>query len=255
MRLGINGLIGLMMSLAAQMALAQNAQLHVYCSNGIRAAIEELKSDAEREIGRELLIEFSASTMLQSRIEAGESFDLAILTPSAIDDLARSGKLAADSIIDIASSDLGVGIRAGSEKADIGTAEGMRQRLLRARSVTWTDGGAAGPSVLEMFEGLGISEQMKPKIVLQTVPGRPAISVAEGENELMFAPVSEIATVAGVEVLGRFPKEFQKPVAMTAGIAAEATDSEGARKLIAFLTSAKATGAMLGTGMNPAATE
>jgi molybdate transport system substrate-binding protein len=68
----------------------------------------------------------------------------------------------------------------------------------------------------------------------------------------MFAPVSEIETVAGVEVLGRFPEEFQRPVVMTAGVAADATDADGARKLIAFLTSKKAAAAMLATGMEPA---
>ena len=68
----------------------------------------------------------------------------------------------------------------------------------------------------------------------------------------MFAPVSEIQTVKGVEVLGNFPREFQKPVVMTAGIAAQSKDAEGARKLIAYLASAEAVPALKANGMKPA---
>ena len=105
---------------------------------------------------------------------------------------------------------------------------------------------------MAMFRALGIAEQMKPKTVLQKTPGRPAESVAKGENELMFAPISEIQSVKGVEVLGKFPRAFQKPVVMTAGIAAQAKDAEGARKLIAFLVSAEALPALKANGMKPA---
>jgi molybdate transport system substrate-binding protein len=245
--------VGLATLLASHTTLAESGQLRLLCSNGIRPAVEELKSAAESEIGRKVSIEFSSSTLLQKQIEGGAPFDLVIVTPEIVDKLASSGKVVAGSIRNIASSDLAVGIRSGSAKTDISTAAGMKARLLAAKTVTWTDGGAAAPSVLAMFEGLGIAAQMKPKIVLQTIPGRPAVSVASGENELFFAPVSEIQTVQGVEVLGRVPKEFQKPVVMTAGIAAGAQDADGARKLIALLTSSKALAAMKSTGMDPAA--
>jgi len=231
---------------------AQSGQIRLLCSNGIRATVQQLLPAAEKAIGRKVIIEFSASTFLKKEIDAGKPFDLAILTPGIIDDLANSGTLAPGSRTDIASSDLAVGIKAGSAKADISTPDGMKKRLLAAKTLTWTDGGAAGPAILAMFRALGIAEQMKPKTVLQKTPGRPAESVAKGENELMFAPISEIQSVKGVEVLGKFPRAFQKPVVMTAGIAAQAKDAEGARKLIAFLVSAEALPALKANGMKPA---
>jgi molybdate transport system substrate-binding protein len=233
-------------------SFAQSGQIRLLCSNGIRAAVLQLMPAAEKAIGRKVVIEFSSSTFLKKQIDAGEPFDLAILTPAIIDDLANSGTLARGSKTAIASSDLAVGIKVGSAKADVSTPGGMKKRLVAARTLTWTNGGAAGPAVLAMFRALGIAEQMKPKTVLQKTPGRPAESVAQGENELMFAPVSEIQTVKGVEVLGKFPREFQKPVVMTAGIAAQAKDAEGARKLVAFLTGAEAVPALIASGMEPA---
>jgi molybdate transport system substrate-binding protein len=237
---------------ALQAAENKGGELRLLCSNGIRAAVEKLKPEAEKTIGRKLSIEFSASTALKKEIDGGAAFDLTILTPGIIDDLAKSGKLMPGTETALASSDLGVGIKAGSPKADISTPEGMKRRLLAAKTLTWTDGGAAGPAVIAMFTGLGIEDQVKPKIILQKTPGRPAESVAEGENELMFAPISEIQTVKGVEVLGLFPKEYQKPVVMTAGVAAQTKDAEGALALVKFLTSSKAVPAMKSSGMTPA---
>jgi len=234
-----------------QRSFSESGQIRLLCSNGIRAAVQQLMPAAEKSIGRKVIIEFSASTYLKKEIDAGKPFDLVILTPGIIDDLANSGTLAPDSKTDIASSDIAVGIKSGSAKTDVSTPDGMKKRLLAAKTLTWTDGGAAGPAVLAMFRALGIAEQMKPKTVLQKTPGRPAESVAEGENELIFAPISEIQTVQGVEVLGKFPPEFQKPVVMTAGIAAQSMDADGARKLIAYLVSAEALQALKANVMKP----
>ena len=240
------------MTFTAPCSFAQSGQIRLLCSNGIRAAVQQLMPAAEKAIGRKVIIEFSASTFLKKEIDGGKPFDLVIVTPGIIDDLAKFGMLARGSKTDIASSDLAVGIKAGSAKADISTPDGMKRRLLAAKTLTWTDGGASAPAVLEMFRALGIAEQIRPKIVLQKTPGRPAQSIAEGEYELMFAPISEIQTVKGVDVLGRFPEAFQKPVVMTAGVAAHTKDAEGARKLIAYLVSAEAVPALKANGMEPA---
>jgi molybdate transport system substrate-binding protein len=239
------------MAFTAPRSFAQSGQIRLLCSNGIRAAAQQLMPAAEKAIGRKVIVEFSASTFLKKEIDAGKPFDLVIVTPGIIDDLANSGALARGSKTDIASSELAVGIKAGSAKADISTPDRMKKRLLAAKTLTWTDGGASAPAVQAMFQALGIAEQLKPKSVLQKTPGRPAESVAEGKNELMFAPISEIQTVKGVEVLGKFPREFQKPVVMTAGIAAHAKDAEGARKLVAYLASAEAIPALKANGMEP----
>lgn len=238
--------------LVAQQGTAAEAQIRVLCSNGIRDAVEKLIPDAEKKIGRKISIDFSASTRFQKTIEEGAPFDLTILTPGIIDSLIKDGKIAAGTHTDIASADLAVGAKAGSPKVDVSTPEGMKKRLLAAKTLTWTDGGAAGAAIVAMLKGLGIEDQVKSKIVLQQIPGRPALSVAEGENELMFAPVSEVGTVKGVEVLGYFPKEYQRPVVMTAGIGAHAKDAEGAKALVAFLTSPAAAPAIHAAGMKPA---
>jgi molybdate transport system substrate-binding protein len=239
-------------AIANSQAYAQSGELRVLCSNGIRDAVEHLKPEAEKAIGRKLSIEFSASTVLKKEIDGGAPFDLTILTPGIVDELAKSGKVVAGSQVNLASSDIGVGIKSGSAKADISTPEGMKTRLLAAKTITWTDGGAASGATVAMLKGLGIEDQLKSKIVLQKTPGHAAESVAAGQNELIFGPVSEIQTVPGAEVLGLFPKEYQKPVVMTAALGAQAKDPAAAKALVAFLTSAKAVPAIKASGMKPA---
>lgn len=231
---------------------AQGGELRILCSNGIRAALQQLTPDIEKAIGRKLSIEFSTSTGLGKEIEGGAPFDLAIATPVVIDALAKSGRLVAGSETVLATADLGVGVKAGSPKTDISTPEGMKRRLLAAKSLTWTIGGASNDAILAMFKGLGIENELKSKIVLQKTSGRPAESVAEGENELMFAPVSEILAVKGLEVLGMFPKEFQQPLIMTAAISARSKDAVAAYGVIGFLVSTRAMPAITAAGMTPA---
>ena len=94
------------------------------CSNGFRAGMEKLLHKAERDSGRTAKVQFGASANLKKSIESGEPFDLAILTPQVIDALIKEGKIAAGTKVDLASSGVGLAVRAGASKPDIATAPG-----------------------------------------------------------------------------------------------------------------------------------
>ena len=75
--------------LFAQQAAAQGP-LRVFCSNGMKAVLEDLLARAEREIGHPLgNIEFNTSAALRQRIQSGEAFDVAILSSDVLDDLIK----------------------------------------------------------------------------------------------------------------------------------------------------------------------
>lgn len=230
---------------------AADAPLRVLSSNGIRAAVERLLPDAERTIGRRISIRFSSSAALKLSIDQGEAFDIAILTPDMVEDLIRSGRIEAGTRRDLASVDLAVGVRAGSPKADISTPDAIGRRLLAARSLTWTEGGAASAANFAMLDALGLREPLAARIVLQRVPGTAAETVARGEHELVLLPLSEIQGVPGVAVLGLLPAPFQRPIVMTAGIAARTRAPGAAAALVTFLTSAATARALEAAGMKP----
>lgn len=213
--------------------------------------MEKLIPQYEHTSGVHVNIEYGASAVLKRTIEGGAAFDLTILTPGVVNDLAKEGKIAAGSQIDIAKANLAVGVRSGSAKSDVGTAEAIKRRLLAAKSITFAKEGAATAAFNNLFERLGIADQVKSKVVLQTESGKPEETVASGENEIVLAPVSEIIPVHGIEVLGLFPKEFQSPLVMTAAVGANAKDKPGAEALVKFLRSSAAAGTVKASGMEP----
>jgi molybdate transport system substrate-binding protein len=243
-----------LLSLAARTDAQSTAdtRLRLLSSNGIRAALEGLLPNAERAIGRRIAVRFSSSAALKQSIDQGEAFDLAILTPELVNELMQRGTMRAGTRRDLASIDLAVGVRAGAPRVDISTPDAIKRRLLAAKSLTWTEGGAASAANLAMLDALGIREQMASRIVVQRVPGVASETVAHGDNELVLLPLSEIQGVPGVAVLGLLPREFQRPVVMAAGIAARAQAPDAAASLVAFLTSTAAARTLEAAGMKPA---
>jgi molybdate transport system substrate-binding protein len=232
--------------------LAQPATppLRVLSSNGVRAVVEALVPDLEVATGRKLNIEFSTAASLKTRIANGEPFDVAILTPALIDALVGEHKIVAASRQNFARAGVGVGVRAGAPKPDVGTLDGLKRTLLAAKSVTFTADGQSRLAIDRAFERLGIVADMRPKTLLKG-PGEPPHAVAAGEAEVVLTLVSEILPVAGVQLVGPLPQEVQSYVSFTAGRSAVAQDPAGADALLRYLASPKALAELGAHGMEP----
>ena len=187
---------------------------------------------------------------MKQRIEAGETFDVAILLPPLIEDLIKQGKIAAGTRTDIARSGMGVGVRAGAPKPDIGSVEAFKRALLNAKSVAYSKEGASGVYFKGLLERLGIVEQMNPKL-MPTPADTLAKVVPSGEAEMIVVPISVIL-VPGAELVGPLPSELQTYINFVAGVSAGAKETEAARALIKFLTAPAAVPVLRAKGMEPA---
>ena len=185
--------------------VAAQSAIHVLVSNGLKAAVEELQPQCAREVGRPLEIQFNSTASVKKKIEAGETFDVSMITSEAIDDLVKQGKLASGSRAELGRSDLGIGIRAGAAKPDIRTPEGLKRTLLEAKSITYPQDGASRAYIEKMFERLAITAAVKPKIILAPGSGPATESVEAGKAALVITLFSEILPVHGVEILGPLP--------------------------------------------------
>lgn len=230
----INRLIIALVFLALA-APARAAEINVLCSNGLRAVVEELTPQFEKQTGNKIVIKFEPSTAIQKRIEAGEPFDLAVMTAALVDQEIKAGRLTADSRVIIARSGLGLSIRAGSKKPNIATVESFKQALLGAKSITYATQGASAAPFEALVEKLGIAAQVKPKYNLRPTASLVGDVVADGTVEIGVAPVSEILPVKGVELVGPFPSDVQSYVVMTAGVSPKAKEKAGAKALVDFL--------------------
>ena len=227
---------------------AQEASLRVLSSNGVKAAVERLQADSERAAGRPITMTFGTTASIRQRILAAESFDVAILTVDAINELAQAGKVARTSA-PLGKSGIGIGVRAGMGKMDITTTDAIKHVLLAARSITYAGEGASRPSIEKMFGMLGVSDAMQSKTILEQGSVRAAERVVRGDADMLFTLISEIVPVPGLALAGPLPDEFQNYVSFAAAVGSSAPHSEPAAKLVAFLSGHSASPAFTASGI------
>ena len=233
-------------------AAAEAAEIRVLSIPGVKAPLEELAPQFERASGHKLAIRFEIFAQMKEPIDAGD-FDIAIFSKSVIDNLEKQGRIAAGTSTGFARTSIGVAVRAGAPKPDIGTADAFKRTLLDAKSITYTDRSETGNYVTRMLDRLGIAAQMKPKTTLQPGGGRTTPAVARGEAELAIVLVSDILATPGVDLVGPLPAELQNYVVQTAGIGATAREPEAAKALIQFLTTPKSGAVFKAKGLEPGA--
>ena len=137
---------------------ASAAEITLLCSNALKSVLEELGPQFEKASGHKLKIEYGSTGPLKAQIEKGQAFDVAILGVDATDDLIKRGKLAAGTRADIARSGMGVAIRKGAAKPDLGTTQAFKQALLKRKTIAYSDGGLTGIYLKGLLERLGIAE-------------------------------------------------------------------------------------------------
>jgi molybdate transport system substrate-binding protein len=211
------------------------AEIKVVCPPGLKPVMQELGPQFQRATGHTLLITYQLSNVARPKIEAGETFDVAILLSSVIDDLAKQNKIVAVTPADVMRAGMGVAVRSGASQPDINSIESFKRALLDARSITYTKEAATGIYFEGLIERLGVAEEVKPKTTL-AIPGTSAQLVAAGEAAMAITLISEILAARGAELVGPLPRELQYYVAFKAGVARNAEQPEASKEFIKFLT-------------------
>jgi len=192
---------------------------------------------------------FPPSIELMTRLKNGEVVDLVITAGPAIDQLVKAGRIVPESRVDLARSGVGVAVRAGAPRPDIGSAEALGNALLAARSIAISSG-PSGVYLAGLFERMGIADTLKPK--LRRVVGEPVGAVvARGEAEIGFQQVSELLPVPGIDFVGPLPPAIQEITVFAAGLHVHAGEPQAAEALVKFLTSPAAHEAFRKAGMDP----
>lgn len=232
---------------------AQTGDVRVVASNGVKSVLDEILPQGEKVIGHRVAIQFGTSASLKQKIDAGEPFDVAIMTSEAIDDLVKSGHVVAGSRTAIGRSGIGVGARSGVAKPDITSPAALKQTLLRAKSFTYAEDGASRPHIVRMLNSMGIVDQVKSKTILEQGSVRAAARVTGGDAELLITLISEILPVQGMQLVGPLPAEFQNYVSFAAGTGAKARNAAAGKALIEFLSAPSAKPMFKAKGIEPSA--
>jgi molybdate transport system substrate-binding protein len=242
---GILGLAG---------SAANAAEVKVLTAGAFKQVVLALVPNYERQTSNHVTVDNGTTGQLKGRIDGGEAFDIVVITPAVIDQMTASGKVAAGSKINLASVGIGVAVKEGAQKPDIGTVEKFKEALLKAKSVAYIDpasGGSSGIYVDKLVEKLGIADQIRPKAKLKK-GGYVAELIASGEAELGIHQISEIVPVKGVTLVGPLPKEIQNTTTYAAGLSASTKEKDAAKELIEYLSGADAAAVLKSKGMDPA---
>jgi molybdate transport system substrate-binding protein len=235
-------------ALALVVGGAQAAEIKVLASTAVKTTLEELAPQFEKATGNKVDISFAPAAALKVKIEEGAAFDVAILAAPITDSLVGSGKLDT-SRTTIAHSGIGVAIRKGAPKPDIGTTAAFKQALLDAKSIGFTAAGATGAYLKTLFEKLGIADDLKPKLKL--LPGAAGEAAASGEVEMGMTQISEILPYAGAELLGPLPPDIQSYTYFSAAASAASKEADVAKAFIKFLAAPSALAVIKAKGMEP----
>jgi molybdate transport system substrate-binding protein len=231
------------------------AELKVYSTIGVRSAAEGLFSQFETASGHRLTVTWGTAPMLVKRIESGETADVLVLSRAGLDTLSKQGKVLAGSEAPLASSGVGIAVKAGASKPDISTPEALKQTLLNAKSIAYSEpsaGGASGVYFEKLLERMGIAAEMRPKTKYPPPGGFTATLLVSGEAELAVQQKPELLHISGVEIVGLLPGDLNLITAFAAGLMPSSKNAEEGKALIAALRSPQAAAVFRAKGLDPA---
>jgi molybdate transport system substrate-binding protein len=174
-----------------------------------------------------------------------------VLNPPVLDALIKAGKVVADTRADIGRAGLGVAVRSGAPKPDIGSVEAFKRALLATKAVAFPGEGASGRYFVSVVERLGIAAEMKDKLKPMAAEDTVEV-VARGEADMVVVVSTRITGVEGVERVGPIPAELQTVIGFAAGVSTAAKEPEAGKALVRFLSAPAAAATLRAKGVEPA---
>ena len=226
------------------------ADLRLLAGGAMTEVWADLKPRFEQACGHRLEIFFGTTPNLIKEATSGRPFDVAVVPADVMRDAAARARFVAGATIDIARAGLGVAVRAGAPRPDIGTPDALTATLLKAQSIASVPESATGYSIARIFDRLGITEAMKAKMKAQPGPAQVVAVVAGGEAELGLF-LTHVLAAPGLDLVGPFPAELQENVVFTAAVASDSREAIAAKSLIEYLRSPAAVAIIKSKGLNP----
>jgi molybdate transport system substrate-binding protein len=231
--------------------MADTIELKVMTSNALRTVFGELVPAFERAHGIRIAATYDPAKRVQKRIAAGETADVAVSNTPAIERMINEDILDAASRRDFARYGIGIAVKAGAPKPDVGTVDAFKRTLLEARSIACTIEGTSGMYFSQLIERLGIADAINAKASRQP-GGLCAEQLLDGRADIAIQQVPELlAAGKGIELAGLFPAELQKMSVLAAGVFKASVEATASRTFIEFLATPEASRSFKAAGFDP----
>jgi molybdate transport system substrate-binding protein len=229
----------------------------VMTSGAFTAAFLDLIPKYERATRNKIVVAATSigtgENSIPNRLRRGEPVDVVIVADGVLVGFIKDGLIMAESYTPLARSAIGMAVRAGAAKPDIGTVDALKRTLLQAKSIAYSASVSGDYVSTELLQRLGIAEQVASKSRRIEGGERVGAVVARGEAEIGFQQISELVPVPGIDHVTPLPPEVQKVSVFSAGVAAGSRIPEAANALIRFLASPEAAHTVAKSGMEPIA--
>jgi molybdate transport system substrate-binding protein len=238
----------------ATQASAEAAEIKFLCGFALASAMKEIIPEFQSATGHAVIASYASVGAVADRVRQGEMVDVAIVSPAQSRALETEGKLAAASSVSVAKVGIGVAVKMGAGKPDVGTVDAFKGTLLRARAIAMADPARGSPVsayLLGLFDRLGMGSELKRKTILTPSNVESFAALANGSADIAASQVSEIIASPYADLAGPLPSEIQSFTVLTATIPASAAAPEAAKAFIEFLTSAGAGSIYKSKGMEP----
>ena len=236
---------------------AKTDELRVMTSGAFTAAYLELIPGIELLTKKKLVTAATSigtgENSIPNRLRRGEPVDVVIVADGVLVGFIKDGLVMAESYTPLARSAIGMAVRAGAPKPDISTVDALKRTLLQAKSIAYSASVSGDYLTTELYQRLGIADQVLSKSRRAEGGERVGAVVARGDAEIGFQQMSELLPVPGIDHITPLPAEVQKVSLFSAGVASSTTDSDAAHSLLKFLASPEAARAITNSGLEPIA--
>jgi len=242
------------LAVVASESYARAADITFLCASAMQSTMQELLPEFQKASGDHVKVEYANIGTITERVRRGDDADLAIVSPQQWESLQKDGKISAGTPVVIAKAGIGVSVKKGAARPDIGSVDAFKRALLNARSIAVADpnqGSPAGAYIIPLLDRLGISGEIKSK--LQLVPAGPGNIVSDAVvrgAEIGIDQMTLIMASPDVDLVGPLPADIQNFTTFSAAIPTSAKQAAAAKALIEFLTSPQAVSVFKSKGLD-----
>jgi molybdate transport system substrate-binding protein len=229
---------GLLLAAMATAVPASAAEINVIAAGAVRGVVGGIIDDYAKSSRHKFNFTVGPTGLLRETIASGKAADLIIASAPLMAELERAGKITPGSRVDIGRVGLDVVVRAGAPVPDVATPEAVKQALLKAASIAYSDpklGATSTTHLMKIAEAFGIKDDVVRKGVPSTGGNDSAEKVANGKAEIAVVLISDIHAKEA-RVAGPLPDAIQLWTVYAAAIPASSKEPEHARAFVAALT-------------------
>jgi molybdate transport system substrate-binding protein len=213
------------------------SEIHVMSGGAPKEVFSVLVPKFERQTGYKVKLDYAVITALRQKIAAGEQADVFVMPVPVLDGLQKEGKAQSEGRRTFGTVGVSVIVKDGAKEPDISSEEEFRAAMLAARSIVHATPGQtpSGDHMAKVMNQLGITSQIKNKVIFRPALDGGAQLVAAGDAEIGIYPTSEVAHVKGIKIVGALPRGIALDTVYGGATAASSEKKDAAMAFVAFM--------------------